>query len=132
MSSSDVPFVHAYDGFLSFWQDYGAKPSEGCLADYIDAWLSSTVGPLHCLGDFRIFLTAVAVIIAKWHEDPEFLDYKGDTTRGEPTVVRRNITSVFSDQEHCTHRIFDPYHFTAVNYILQDEIHTPPWPQTRS
>lgn len=119
MRTSNVPRVHALDGFLTFvTEEYTYDEGENAsLADYIHTWLWNGHAAMNCFGDFEIFLKVIPLIVDEWYRDPAILDFAGCSERNIPPIVRRAMSAFGSGND--LHAIFDRDNFTAAVFNWQ-------------
>lgn len=117
VSTSNVPFTHGLDGFISFISEDCIKvfPPDSSLADHIDYWLWSGHGVVKCFGSFEIFLKVIPLIVDEWYRHPGILHFCGSE---DPPPFERHATSAFGHGDEL-HAIFDRDHFTAAVFIWQ-------------
>lgn len=115
--------VQGFHAYISGIED-ADSPSFGRLPSVeklIDRWLHEGEAVQDCYKDFRIFLSAVAVIFANWHDE-----------RFGPTVdessydsaIPWSITEAMEDEPGSVIDFFDPYEFQGRLCDLEEAQHS--------
>lgn len=97
--------------------EYNATFDPTTLAEYIQAWLEWGDGVQACLGDVRIYLTGILLIVDEWLTDPGLLDYHGNRRNDPLGDMERRVTRVFGSTQ--LDDILDPDYFMRVSFDAQ-------------
>lgn len=98
----------AADAFFDFCrgsESWTTQPES--VEEYLESWLESGNATRACAGEFRIFVCAVALIFAEWH-DERFVECKAEADWHSSFPWR--VTRALKGDEVSTD-IFDPLYF---------------------
>ena len=70
------------------------------LAEYIFYWLEHGNAVVESGGDFGTYMQGVLFIIARWLEDPSFLDFEGSA---DEQPKRIHVSGLVEDLDHFEH-----------------------------